>query len=155
MSVKRRPPKPTPKAAFWDTSAIVPLCCFQPRRDRAHMTARVYGRQVTWWATSVEAVSSLVRLRRENALSKEGRQQALDRLNRLRRAWAEIQPTDEVRDLAERLLGIHRLRAADALQLAAAHVWCQQRPRGRAFIGADGGLSDAAEAEGFTVIRLL
>lgn len=119
------------------------------------MTARVYGRQVTWWATSVEAVSSLVRLRRENALSKEGRQQALDRLNRLRRAWAEIQPTDEVRDLAERLLGIHRLRAADALQLAAAHVWCQQRPRGRAFIGADGGLSDAAEAEGFTVIRLL
>ena len=49
----------------------------------------------------------------------------------------------------------NRLRAADALQLAAALVWCRQRPHGRAFVVADDGLSDAAEAEGFTVIRLL
>jgi len=49
----------------------------------------------------------------------------------------------------------HRLRAADALQLAAALVWCSNRPRGRAFLVADGALSDAAEAEGFAVIRVL
>jgi hypothetical protein len=33
-------------------------------------------------------------------------------------------------------------------------VWCENRPRGRALIGDDGNLSEAAHAEGFTIIRL-
>jgi predicted nucleic acid-binding protein len=103
----------------------------------------------------VEAVSSFNRLQRENNLTNEGKQQALTRLGYLRRKWNEIEPADEVRNTAERLLNIHRLRAADALQLAAALVWCKHQPRGRHFIGADGDLATAAEAEGFTVIRLL
>jgi len=73
----------------------------------------------------------------------------------LKRRWSEVQPIEKVRETAERLLGVHKLRAADALQLAAALVWCNQRPRGRTFIAADGDLARAAEAEGFTVIRLL
>jgi hypothetical protein len=52
-------------------------------------------------------------------------------------------------------LSAHKLRAADALQLASALVWCGNHPRGRVFIGADGDLADAAEGEGFTIIRLL
>jgi hypothetical protein len=39
--------------------------------------------------------------------------------------------------------------------LSAALIWCSHRPRGRYFIGGDGVLASAAEAEGFTVIRLL
>ena len=66
-----------------------------------------------------------------------------------------VQASNEVRDAAERLLGVHTLRAADALQLSAALVWCGQKAQGRHFIGADGSLAKAAEAEGFTVIRLL
>ena len=141
--------------AFWDTSGIVPLCCFQSPTARATRTARVYARQVTWWATPVEAVSSFNRLYREEALTAAGRQHALSRLGYLRRRWSAIEPSDEVRDVAERLLGVHKLRAADALQLSAALVWCSHRVRGRSFIGADGDLATAAEAEGFTVIRLL
>jgi predicted nucleic acid-binding protein len=80
---------------------------------------------------------------------------SLARLDYLRDRWNEVQPTDDLRRRAERLLGAHKLRAADALQLAAALVWCGNRPRGRVFIGADGSLSDSAEAEGFTVIKLL
>jgi predicted nucleic acid-binding protein len=72
----------------------------------------------------------------------------------LRNRWNEVQPTEEVRERAERLLRIHKLRASDALQLAAALVWCENRPRGRALIGDDGNLCEAARAEGFTIIRL-
>jgi predicted nucleic acid-binding protein len=141
--------------AFWDTSAIVPLCCFQPQTAQAAKTARIYARQVTWWATPVEVVSSFNRLRREENLTEESKGQALNRLAYLRNRWIEVQPTDEVRHAAERLLSVHKLRAADSLQLAAALVWCSHRPRGRHFIGSDGDLANAAEVEGFTVLRLL
>lgn len=152
---KQRPVKKPVLTAFWDTSAIVPLCCFQSQTAAAAKTARIYARQVTWWATSVEVVSSFNRLRREENLTEDGKQQALNRLAYLRARWTEVQPGVEVRNTAERLLNVHKLRAADALQLSASLVWCSHQPRGRRFIGGDGDLADAAEAEGFTVIRLL
>lgn len=149
-----RKPRP-PMTAFWDTSAIVPLCCFQPQSAQARQVVRTYSRQVVWWGTVIEAVSSLNRLTREGTLKQKESRQAFARLDYLRDRWNEVQPTQEVRDRAERLLRIHKLRAADALQLAAALVWCEDRPRARALIGADGNLSEAAGAEGFTVISLL
>ncbi|HWQ32339.1 MAG TPA: PIN domain-containing protein [Blastocatellia bacterium] len=150
----RKQPAAAPQTAFWDTSAIVPLCCFQPRTAQARQTARIYARQVVWWGTVIEAVSSLNRLVREGFLTAKESTQVFARLAYLRHRWNELLPIDEVRNQAERLLGIHKLRAADALQLAAALVWCDGRPRGRHFICADNNLSEAAEAEGFTVIRL-
>jgi predicted nucleic acid-binding protein len=141
--------------AFWDTSALVPLCCFQPQSARARQATRTYSRQVVWWGTVIEAVSSLNRLTRDGKLDVKESSQAFARLDYLRARWNEVQPTEEVRNRAERLLRIHKLRAADALQLAAALVWCGDRPAGRVLIGADGNLSEAAAAESFTVIRLL
>jgi uncharacterized protein len=146
--------KSRPITAFWDTSALVPLCCFQPQSAQAGQVARTYTRQIVWWGTVIEAVSSLYRLTREGTLNPKQSSQAFARLDYLRGRWNEVQPTEEVRDRAERLLRIHRLRAADALQLAAALVWCGDHPQGRTMIGADGNLSDAADAEGFLVIRL-
>jgi predicted nucleic acid-binding protein len=140
--------------AFWDTSAIVPLCCFQPQTSQSRQAARHYARQVVWWATPIEAISSFNRLVRNGDLTGQESRQAFTRLNHLRGRWNEIQPSEEVREQAERLLGTHKLRAADSLQLAAALVWSLDRPRGYHFICADGDLSDAAEAEGFTAIRL-
>lgn len=148
--------KPRPIiTAFWDTSALVPLCCFQPQSANARQAARTYSPQVVWWGTVVEALSSLNRLTRQGNITVAESAQAFARLDYLRDRWNEIQPTEEVRDRAVRLLRIHKLRAADALQLAAALVWCGDRPQGRSLIGADGNLSEAAAAEGFTVIRLL
>src|SRR2546430_12856678 len=91
-------------AAFWDTSAIVPLCCFQSQIAQVRTLSIQYGRQVVWWATTVEAVSALNRLHREERLNRDGKRQALERLHYLRLRWNEIQPTDEVREIAERLL---------------------------------------------------
>ena len=155
MTTKRvRKPRPA-MTAFWDTSALVPLCCFQPQSALARQSARIYSRQVVWWGTVIEAVSSLNRLTREETLNAKESGQAFARLDYLRGRWNEIQPTDEVRDRAERLLRIHKLRAADALQLAAALVWCHDRPHRRVLIGADGNLLEAARTEGFNVISIL
>ena len=154
-SRKRRQKPPAPITAFWDTSGIVPLCVRQPQSAPARQTARVHSRQVVWWSTAVEAVSAFHRLTREGLLTREELRQALARLEYLRVRWNEVQPTEDLRHRAERLLATQRFRAADALQLAAALVWCGNHTRGRVFIGADGNLADAAEAEGFTVIRLL
>ena len=155
MATKRTRKRKAPITAFWDTSGLVPLCCFQPQTAQARQAARTFSRQVVWWGTGVEAVSSLNRLTRDGVLTANESKQAFARLDYLRSRWNEIQPTEEVRERAERLLRIHRLRAADALQLAAALVWCENRPRGRTLIGADENLSAAAAAEGFTIVRLL
>lgn len=155
MKIRRKRRAAPPQSGFWDTSGIVPLCCRQPQTSQANQTARLYGKQVVWWATPIEAVSALNRLLREGLLTTEQRGQAFRRLDYLRHRWSEIQPTDELRQHAERLLGPHKLCAADALQLAAALVWCNNHPRGRQFIGADNELATAAEAEGFSIIRLL
>lgn len=102
----------------------------------------------------VETVSALNRLARNGNLTGAGSKQAFRRLEFMRYEWNEVQPSELVREQAERLLGIHELRAADALQLSAALAWCSHHPRGRYLVGADNRLSDAAEAQGFTVIRL-
>jgi uncharacterized protein len=149
---KRNPVQLT--TAFWDTSALVPLCCFQPQSEKARQVVRTYSRQVVWWGTVIEAVSSLNRLTRDGTLSLDDNRQAFARLDYLRNRWNEVQPTEEARERAERLLRIHKLRAADAFQLAAALVWCKDRPRGRALVGDEGNLSEAARGEGFTIIRL-
>jgi predicted nucleic acid-binding protein len=77
---------------------------------------------------------------------------ALQELDRLVQRWIEISPADGIRDAAERLLDRYSLRAADALQLAAALAWCNSQPKEKTFVGADGKLLDAAQREGFTVV---
>src|SRR5215471_10479545 len=154
-SRSRRNVAPQSAIGYWDTSALVPLCCFQSQSAKARQAARIYSRQVVWWATSVEAIGAFNRLVRSGSLTPSESRQALVKLDHLRAGWNEVQPTEDVRHRAERAVVSHRLRAADAFQLAAALVWCSDRPRGRAVIVADGALSNAAESEGFTVIRVL
>jgi hypothetical protein len=141
-------------AAFWDASAIMPLCCLQPQTQAARQARRLFPQFVTWWATSVECNSALRLLERAQELTARELGQAFQELERLRLRWTEVAPLEEVRFLAERLLGSHPLRAADSLQLAAALIWCNRHPRGKAFVGGDEKLLDAAEKEGFNVIRV-
>ena len=64
----------------------------------------------------------------------------------------KVLPGERLREVAERMLRVHPLRAADALQLAAALVWSRDRPDGRVFVSCDERLRDAAGREGFTVL---
>lgn len=139
------------EAAFWDSSALVPLCCRQAASAEARLLARRYGRMVVWWGTRVEALAALARLRREGALSEDGFRQTRARLSALSRAWSELLPVESVRQQAEELLARYPIRAADALQLAAALVWCRGRPQRRTFVCFHQRLGEAASQTGFEV----
>ena len=109
---------------------------------------------IVWWGTLIEAWSTMNRLLRQRHLSTAEYNQALQTLDKLKLTWGEIYPTDEVRDLTERLLRTYNLTAGDAMQLGGALVWCDRKPKGRHFICADEKLTLASETEGFTVIHL-
>ena len=66
--------------------------------------------------------SAIARLEREGALEAAAVAAAFARLKRLGEGWHEVEPSDGVREAAVRFLRVHQLRAADALQLAAAFV---------------------------------
>lgn len=137
--------------AFWDASAIVPLCCSQSATAQVRRLRREVRRIVVWWGTPLEARSAFARLVREGELTDAGRAASIRRLAQLRAAWDEILPTERVRSLAEDLPDAHGLRAADAVQLAAALVWCHERPKQRPFVCFDEGVRTAATALGFLV----
>jgi uncharacterized protein len=137
--------------AFWDTSALVPLCCSQPGTAQGRRLRRELKRMIVWWGTPLEARSAFARLVREGHLTVEERATAVTLLARLRVAWDEILPTEKVRALAEELPDTHHVRAADAAQLAAALVWCRERPKGRPLVCLDDRLRTAATALGFAV----
>jgi predicted nucleic acid-binding protein len=136
--------------AFWDTSAIVPLCVGQPGSGFARKALRNKSIAV-WWGTPVETTSAFARLARAGELDQHQFQMAMTRLAALRGMWIEVQPSEGLRELAEELIQRHPLRAADALQLAAAVIWSRRHPRKRAFVCLDSGLGGAASKEGFLV----
>jgi predicted nucleic acid-binding protein len=140
-------------AAFWDSSALVHLCVYQAGSRQAQLYLRRFA-PVVWWGTYVEVQSAICRLGREHAINDANKQGAISRLRLLSRGWREIFPDDQVRDLAVEMLDNYILRAADALQLAASLIWCQQRPFRRDFISADRRLSQAAAAAGFSVLEI-
>jgi uncharacterized protein len=75
-------------------------------------------------------------------------------LDRFAGTWDEVQPSESVRETARRLLRVHDLRAADAVQLAAALAAAEGRPGTLTVVCLDERLGIAAEREGFTLIGL-
>ena len=139
------------EAAFWDTSVLLTLSCQQDLSKQARQLWRAAPRVVVWWGTSVEMRSAISRLQGQGRLTAPELQFALRRLEAMRDQWREIAPSDKLRNLAETLPDTYNLRALDAFQLAAALVWCKEKPPGRVFICADEKLSQAAAQAGFTV----
>ncbi len=138
---------------FWDTSAIVPLLAEEPVTAAA---ARLYAEQaaIVWWATVVECGSAIARLEREGRLTGGQAAESFARLDALRASWVEIEAGDEVRDVARRMLRVHPLCAADALQLAAAWLGSERRPNTLPFVTLDDRLEAAALREGFPLVEI-
>jgi len=139
-------------AAYWDASALVPLCIHEDASRLARTQLRRFT-PVVWWGSTVEVHSAICRMLRAKEITSNERQGATLRLLMLSRGWSEILPSEDLRELAMQLLDQYALRAADSLQLAAALVWCGQRPAKRDFICGDWRLSKAAEALGFSVLE--
>jgi predicted nucleic acid-binding protein len=136
---------------YWDSSAIVPLTVTEASTDAMRTIAEQDPVMCVWWATEVECVSALARLEREGALTDTATTVALERLNLLAESWNEVQPVAAVGSAARRLLRVHALRAADALQLAAAVVAAEGQPASLEIVTLDERLAAAARREGFAV----
>ena len=139
--------------AFWDTSALVPLCVRQGMTPRAIALYKLHD-VVVWWATPVEIASSLARLIRMKQLERSDWTRARKLANRLADSWSMIQPSDALRAKATQLVDNYDLRAADSFQLAAALEWCEDAPQGRVFLTADRQLREAARSSGFEAIQM-
>jgi predicted nucleic acid-binding protein len=140
------------ETAFWDASALVPLCCAQAGpTNQSRALLRQFPKPVVWWGTEVEVYSALVRLRQEGALAERELNASIKRWEQLEQITREVNPNPRVRRLAAGLPVLYQLRALDSFQLAAALVWCQERPRRRPFICFDDRLSSAADKVGFTI----
>ena len=139
---------------FWDASAIVPLVMAETTTKALQQLAAADPSMLVWWATAVECTSAIARLERDDALDAPAANEAFDRLKRLADGWHEVDATDAVREAALRLLRVHPLRAADALQLAAAFVAAERRPASLELVTLDERLATAARKEGFAVIEV-
>ena len=139
---------------FWDASAIVPLLVAEPSTHRLQALAANDPDMLVWWGTWVECASAVARLERSALLDTRAAALAFDRLGQAAAGWHEIDPSDLVRETATRFLRVHPLRAADALQLAAAFVAAEMRPASLQLVTLDDRLTDVARKEGFGVIGL-
>jgi hypothetical protein len=139
---------------FWDASAIVPLLVAESSTRRLQTLAAEDSAILVWWGSEVECVSALARLEREGAFNEAAMTAALARLRQLVAGWHEVDPSDAIREAAARFLRVHPLRAADALQLAAAFLAAERRPASLELVTLDDHVAAAARKEGFTVIDL-
>lgn len=136
---------------FWDSSAVVPLLAQQPATTQSEQWLEQDGQLVVWMFSETEIRSALWRLFRERALD-EDQTLACERLSEtLLRSAHIVHHVEEVKKHARRLLRVHPLRAADALQLGAALTWADSHNEAKFFHSFDVRLRDAARREGFSV----
>jgi predicted nucleic acid-binding protein len=138
--------------AFWDSSTLVRLCVQRQATPVALALSKQYQMAV-WWSAPVEVRAPLRVLVRMGQMSPNEHVQAQVRLDRMRSDWLEVDPSESLREQAERLVDRFPLKAADAQQLAAALAWCIGRTKGRAFISGDSQLLDAARQLGFHAVE--
>ena len=137
---------------FCDTSAIVPLLVREAATEAAWGVFVADPVLVVSWMTAVECASAIARAEHDNLLTQAEATQAFARLDELSLAWREVEPSASVRDVARRLLRVHRLRAADALQLASATLASERQPSSLTIVTLDDRLEGAALKEGFVVL---
>lgn len=136
----------------WDTSAFLSILLRQQATDDLKALLISDGGLAMWWGTKVDAVSAVCRLQRAGEIHERAASRLLREIDKLAAAAYEVQPTEAVREAACRMLRVHELRAADALQLAAAFVWADNRPSACGFVSLDRRLRAAADKEGFEVL---
>jgi uncharacterized protein len=136
---------------FWDTSAL--LRCYEPA-GVGHSRARNFLLREKHLACSlirVEAVSAVVRRfgrdqRNARALVKT--------IEEHLRSFTLVPVSEDLMERAGEIVWKHRLRAADAIHVAAARTLARELGRTRFRVAtADGGQAAAARAEGLKVLE--
>jgi len=137
---------------FWDSSALVPLVVQQTVSSQVEAWIAEDAVVVAWTLTPVELVSAVRRLLREEALVESAARQAEEVARDLMARAHIVSDVERVKTIATRLLRVHALRAADALQLAAALAWADGHAEGAVLHTFDQRLAESASREGFRVL---
>jgi hypothetical protein len=138
---------------FWDSSAIVPLIVAEPSTSWARNLLKSDPRGIVWMLSRVEVRSALARRNREGALKVDAYREAIQRTQDIFDGLSRVTAWGRVTDRAIRLLDLHAVRSADAMQLASALVTARENPAQLPFVTLDLRLAEAAEKEGFAVRR--
>ena len=138
---------------FWDSSAVIPLLVPEVMSGSVQRLYEDDPVMAAWWATEIECTSAIARRQRLGQLPEDIAAEGFLRLNALRAGWHEVEPGEELREAAKRLLRVHDLRTADALQLAAAVYVAEGRPSTLEFVSLGDRLLAAARREGFPTTK--
>jgi len=136
---------------FWDSSAIVPLLVLEKETEQCVRAFQSDREVMVWTMSKVEVFSALCRRLREGSLKEDVFDSAKKRMNDFFDMASEVISVPKVKDRAQRLLQVHPLRAADAMQLASVLVATQEDPSKAPMMSFDERLIQAAKREGFTL----
>ena len=81
--------------AFWDTSALIPLCVTQPQSPFAEALYARYS-IIAWWATEVEIRSGLTRLLRMGSIPQSQFLAGKQLAQTLVRSWHSVQASNPI-----------------------------------------------------------
>ena len=139
---------------YWDSSALVPLLVIEDSSPAMERLLAENGAVVSWWGTPIECVSAVGRRERRGSMPAAEVALASQKLAAIEADWVEVAPSERVREIARRLVRVHDLRAAGALQLAAATTASDRNETPLPFVTLDDRLALAASREGFPVLGL-
>lgn len=137
---------------FWDSSALVAIAVEEKATRPVRSLLREDPELMVWILSEVEISSALWRRRRAGEMTEVVRAEAQRQMDLIASNAVTVADVSAVVRRARRLLASHTIRAADAMQLAAALLACENEPNRLPFVTIDDRLADAAAREGFTVV---
>jgi hypothetical protein len=109
---------------------------------------------VVWAFSHIEVYSAVIRRLNSIKATQSLIQQCERRFEKIYTSWSAIIDYELVLRRAQRVVSVHGLRSADALQLASALVFFEEKPEKVEFVCLDQLLSRAAAREGFQVLNV-
>ncbi len=139
---------------FWGSSALLPLLVEEAASKKIkHLFEDAQGIAV-WWGTEAECLSVLAQREREGSLTATEQAQAEDLLREVLACAIEVNPSAEIKQIMRRLLRIHALHTAEALQLAAAIALAGENISELTMVTLDERLRLCAQREGLKTLSL-
>ena len=137
---------------YWDSSALIAIAIDEKATKSVRDLSREDPELLVWILSEVEITSALWRRRRSNELTEAIRAEAQRQMDVTISNAVVVADVPVVVRRARRLLAAHTLRAADAMQLAAALLACEDDPARLPLVTIDDRLAEAATREGFMVL---
>jgi hypothetical protein len=135
---------------FWDGSALLALAVREPASEKVERLLQRDPEMAFWWGAPLEWWGALLAAQHQEKISAADLQKAKEVLDHLRARAFEVQPTEELRARALRILAVHT--SVHPLGAAAALLWCRERTHGVGFVSLHPPLRLAAALEGFRVL---